>query len=422
MTYVVFPLLVIFLLLVKGFFSGSEIALVNADKIRLQNKSDKGNKGSALVLRLFKKPEVLLGTTLVGTNISTVMLVTFGTTMLIKLFGDVGELYAMLIFTPLLLILGEIVPKSIYQQKSDELAPVIIYPLRAFSLLFFPIIFFFSRTARLVASIIGSKKPEQTVFVIREQLRTMVEMAEGVADIRVFDRMRIAHATRFSRTSVGETMTPLAEVTAISQKRRLSDAIALVHKSGYSRLPVYDENISNIVGVIRLTVWDLLDQKLSGVALSEMIKPALFVPSHELIDELFPILREREDNLAVVVDEYGTAIGIITMGDIIEEVIGRIDSDIERGGVSEKKKISYEKLDEDVYLMDSRISISEINEILGIELQSTKFYTVGGLVAAQLRRLPQEGESIVEQGFRFTVVQATDRTVLKVKVERDKGN
>jgi CBS domain containing-hemolysin-like protein len=419
MIYVVFSLLVVLLLLIKGFFSGSEIALVNADKIRLQNKSNKGHKGSALVLRFFKKPEVLLGTTLVGTNISTVMIVTFGTAMLIKLSGDVGELYATLIFTPLLLILGEIVPKSIYQQKSDVLAPLIVYPLRAFSLLFFPIIFFFSRTARLVASIVGSKKPEQAVFVIREQLRTMVEMAEGAADIRVFDRMRIAHAIRFSKTTVGETMIPLAEVTALSQKRSMDDAIALVRKSGYNRLPVYDGNISNIIGVIRFTVWDLLDQKLSGVSLSEMIKPALYVPSHQLIEELFPVLREREDNLAIVVDEYGTAVGIITMGDIIGEVIGRTDYGIDRGGAADRKTCSYEKLGEDVYLMDSRISTSEINEILGIDLQSTEFFTVGGLVTAQLRRLPKEGESIVEQGFRFTVVQATDRTVLKVRVERD---
>lgn len=420
MTYVVFPILVVILLLVKGFFSGSEIAVVNADKIRLQNKSDTGHKGSALILRLFKKPEVLLGTTLVGTNISTVMLVTLGTAMLIKLFGDVGELYAMLIFTPLLLILGEIVPKSIYQQKSDVLAPVIIYPLRAFSLIFFPIIFFFSRTARLVASIVGSKKPEQTVFVIREQLRTMVEMAEGAADIRIFDRMRIAHAIRFSRTTVGETMIPLAEVTALSQKSSMGDAIALVHKSGYNCLPVYEGNISNIVGVIRLTAWDLLDQKLSSVSLSEKIKPALYVPSHQLIEELFPALRERENNLAVVVDEYGTAVGIITMGDIIGEVIGRFDFNIDRGGAAERITCSYEILDEDVYLMDSRISISEINEILGIELLSTEFYTVGGLVTTQLRHMPHEGESIVEQGYRFTVVQATDRTVLKVRVEREK--
>jgi CBS domain containing-hemolysin-like protein len=214
-------------------------------------------------------------------------------------------------------------------------------------------------------------------------------------------------------------MTPLAEVTAISQKSRMSDAINLVYKSGHSRLPVYEGNISNIVGVIKITAWNLLDKKLSGISLSEMIKPAFYVPSHQLIDELFPVLREREDSLAVVVDEYGTAIGIITMEDIIEEVIGRIDSGIDRGDTAERKICSYEKLEDDVYLMDSRVSISEINEILGIDLPSTEFYTVGGLVTAQLRRLPREGESIVEQGFLFTVVQATDRTVLKVRVERE---
>lgn len=418
MPYIIIPLFIIILLLIKGFFSGSEIALVNTDKIKLRNRADKGHKGSELVLRLFSKPEVLLGTTLVGTNISTVMLVTFGTAMTIKIFGEIGELYAIIIFTPLLLILGEIVPKSIYQQKSDELAPVIIYPLRAFSLMFFPVIFIFSRAARMVASVIGSNKPQQAVFVIREQIRTMVEMAEGAAGVGVFDRKRIAHAIRFSRTTVGETMTPLAEITAIDQSKNISVAIALVHKSGYRRLPVYKENVSNIIGIIKMTPWDLMDQKTSGVSIAGLMKPALYVPASQLIDQLLSVLRDREDHAAVVVDEFGSAVGMITMEDILEQVVGRIDTGIDRGEGVARRISSYEELDEDVYLMDSRLSIAETNEILGIELPSKEFHTVGGFVTSHFRHLPQEGESIVDRGFRFTVIQATDRTIVKIRVER----
>lgn len=144
MTELLFILLgMVVLLLMKGFFSGSEIALVNSDKIKLHHRANQGHKGAKLVLKLFRTPDVLLGTTLVGTNISTVSLTTIGTMMMISHFGENGDLIAFLVFTPLFLIFGEIVPKSVYQQKSDVISPIIVYPLKLFSILFAPVIFVF---------------------------------------------------------------------------------------------------------------------------------------------------------------------------------------------------------------------------------------------------------------------------------------
>ncbi|MGE0821226.1 MAG: CNNM domain-containing protein [Candidatus Binatia bacterium] len=152
------------LLLLKGFFSGSEIALVNADKLRLHHQANQGRKGARLVLSLFRTPEILLGTTLVGTNVCTVAFTTLGTTTLISYVGEPGDLYAFLLFTPLLLLFGEIVPKSVYQQKSTMLAPIIIYPLRACSFLFYPVVFIFSQVARLTARLVGGGKVKQNLF------------------------------------------------------------------------------------------------------------------------------------------------------------------------------------------------------------------------------------------------------------------
>ncbi|MGD8352009.1 MAG: CNNM domain-containing protein, partial [Nitrospirota bacterium] len=273
-----FPLMLI-LLFLKGFFSGSEIALVSADKIKLRSKAERGNKGAAMVLKLFERPEALLTTTLVGTNITTVALVTMGASLMIELLGDKGDFYAVLLLTPLLLILGEIVPKSVYQQKSNDLAPVIVYPLRVFSMVFSPVIFVFSRVARLAALLAGIKRPERTVFVIREQLRTMVEMAEAVPSVGVFDRVRIKHALRFSETTVGEAMTPLAEVVAIERGRSTRDALKLLRRRGFSRLPVYEGNITNIVGIVSFTAWDLSDGSLPEQPLKKHMRPALFVPA-----------------------------------------------------------------------------------------------------------------------------------------------
>ena len=259
-------LLMMFLLLLKGFFSGSEIALVNADKIKLHHRAKQGHRGSQLVLEMFETPDVLLGTTLVGTNIATVCLVTLGTLVMIDAFGGKGDLYAFLLFTPLFLILGEIVPKSIYQQKSDELAPILIYPLRTFSVLFYPIVFVFSRIARLSVRLTGNKS-QNSVFITREQIRSVVDMADRGTNVGAFDRERIKRAMRFADTTVGEAMVPVTDIIALNQNRNTRKAIQLVHRRGYNRLPVYSRNISNIRGIVTLTTWDLLNPELPKKAI-----------------------------------------------------------------------------------------------------------------------------------------------------------
>jgi CBS domain containing-hemolysin-like protein len=410
-------LTMVVLLLLKGFFSGSEIALVNSDKLKMHHKAKQGNRGAQLVLKLFETPDVLLGTTLVGTNIATVILTTLGTLLMIRTFGQLGDLYAVLLFTPLFLVLGEIVPKSVYQQKSNEIAPVIVYPLRVFSFLFYPLVFVFSRIARLCARLVGGGKSDQNVFITREQMRMVVDMADRGANVDVFDRARIKRAIRFADTSVGEAMIPVAEITAINRNRDTRSAITLVRRRGYNRLPVYSRNISNIVGVVTLTTWDLMDQELPDLPLEEIIKPAHYVSPYQTIDQLLPVLRTRDDHMAIVVDEFGSAVGMITMEDILEEVVGEIDVGYDFEEYLPRRKRIFEMLDEETYLMDARLPISEANEVLGASLPAVESHTIGGLMMARLRHIPAEGESIVESGFKFTVVEATDRAVVKLRVE-----
>ena len=418
MDLIVTPLIMLFLLLLKGFFSGSEIALVNSDKIKMHHKAKQGHKGAQLALKMFHTPDVLLGTTLVGTNIATVLLVTLGTLLMIEHFGDRGDLYAFLVYTPVFLIFGEIVPKSVYQQKSDIIAPIIIYPLRAFSVLFYPIIFIFSRVARLAVRLTGGGKLEQNVFITREQIRMVVDMADRSAHVNQFDRERIKRVIRFADTTVGEAMIPVAEITAINQNRSTRKAIVLVRRRGYNRLPVYSGNVSNIIGIVTLSTWDLMDLELPNTPLSDLIKPAYYVSAHQTIDQLLPILRRREDHMAIVVDEFGSATGIITMEDILEEVVGEIDVGYDFEEYLPKRKRSFEVVDDDIYLMDARLPISEANEVLGLGLPAADYHTLGGLVIARLKRIPKVGENIVESGYRFTVAKATERAIVKLRVEQ----
>ena len=408
-------LLMVVLLILKGFFSGSEIAMVNADKVKLNALAGKGHKGSRMVLEEFRSPEMLLGTTLVGTNIATIVLTTVGTLLVIRLVGDSGEWIAFLVFTPLFLVLGEIVPKSVYQHRSTEIAPKAIYVLRVFRVLFFPLVVVFSRLSRLVARVFGGGVLEQNVYMTREWIRSVAEMAERTSTVDAFDQGRIRRVIRFGDTTVGEAMIPIAEVTAINQTKSARRAVAMVRNRGYNRLPVYHRNISNIIGVATITTWDMMDASLLEQPLEDLTKPALYVSPRQTIDQLLPLLRKRDDHMAVVVDEFGSAIGMITMEDIIEEVVGEIDVGYDFDEYSPKKRHQLEEVKPDVYVMDARIPISEAAEVLGVHLSDRDAHTVGGLVTAGLRRIPKIGDSIEKAGFQFIVEEASERAPLTIR-------
>lgn len=423
MHYAIIFFVMLILLLLKGFFSGSELALVNADKLKMTHRANHGHSGAQLVLRLLRTPDLLLTTTLVGTNLSTITLTTLGTLLMIEMVGGrYGDLVAFLIYTPIFLILGEIVPKSVYQQKSDVIAPLVVYPLRFCYFAFFPAVFVFSRVARFAAWLSGGAPGGPGLFITREQIRSVIEMAERGANVDHFDRLRIRRAIRFAETTVGEAMVPIAEVVAVSNRSKTTEVVNRIRKHGYNRLPVFEGNISNVVGVITLTTWDLMDVEVAERPLADLVRPAHFVTQYETIDELLPALKSREDHMAIVVGEYGSAIGLITMEDIIEEVVGDIDVGYEFEEYSQRKQRQYRLLDPDAekYEMDARLPISELNDLLGLALPTTQFHTVAGLVIARLRHLPRPGDEILESGFRFRVEKLNGPMMTRIVVERDR--
>ncbi len=411
-------ILMVLLLLLKGFFSGSEIALVNSDKIKLRHRAKHGHKGSQLAFRLLKSPDVLLSSTLVGTNIATVALATVGTMLMFELVGEDGDLWAFLIYTPFFLILGEIVPKSVYQQKSDTLTPIIVQPLLWTSRLFYPVVFVFSRIARLAVRLVGAGKVDQSISVTREQVNVMIEMAEHTSAMRAFDKGSVRRVMRFAETTVAEAMIPLVEVTTIPVDESTSEAVGLVRKRGYNRLPVFEGHSSNITGIVTLTTWDLLDPSLLDKPLTTFLNDPLYVTQLQTIDKLLPILRQRPDHMAIVVDEFGAASGMITMEDIVEEVVGEIDVGYDFDEYLPRRRHTVDALEEEHWLVDARLPIAELNELLGLRIPSQEFHTVGGMVMVRLRRIPQTGDAIDEAGFLFTVTEATARTIEKVSIER----
>ncbi len=411
-------LIILFFLLLKGFFSGSEIAVVNADKFKLRHQAKTGNRGAALLLKMFHTPDVILGTTLVGTNLATVIISTLGALMAIQLFGDAGDFISVLILTPFLLIFGEIVPKSIFQQKADTIAPTIIFILRFFSYLFYPVIFIFSRVARFATRLVGGASARHGLFITREELSVLLDVSEAGGPGSPLDRRSIRRIIRFADTTVGQAMIPLADVVGFNENRDMKEAVRLVLKHGFNRLPVYRGNITNVTGVLTLTTWDLLDTHIEERPIREFIHPPLFLSPQQTIDQTLPLLQAREDHMGIVVDEFGSAIGILTMEDVFEEVVGDIDVGYDFDEYQSKRQYYIDAEGENSFIMNGRAPISEVNDQLHIKLPVGEAHTIAGLIIARLRHLPKVGEAIEEEGFRFSVLEADEKTVRKVRAER----
>ncbi len=280
--WIALPIMLV-LLLLKGFFSGSEIALVNADKVKLRYRAKQGDKGAQKVLHAFRYPDKLLSITLIGTNLATISLTTIGTMLMINLFGESGDLIAFFVFTPLLLIFGEIVPKSVMQQVADKVTPIIIHPLKWFGTLVYPIVWCFSKVARFAAKLAGSKN-SSGLFLSREQLTTIVDMAEQSHSLKAFEQGSISRIIRFADTTAAEAMVPMNEVFGINADYPMSEALVRARSSGKTRLPVYNETASNVTAIALIEPWDLMDPNIENRNLEEFTSEPLFLSPFQSIE------------------------------------------------------------------------------------------------------------------------------------------
>ena len=407
----------IFLLLAKGFFSGSEIALISSDKLKLRSKADHGDKRARTVLNLFKKPESLLATTLIGTNVCTMLLAIFFTALMIRLLGTGGDLYATVLLTPIMLILGEIVPKSIFQQRADVVAPTVARPLAVFKTLLMPVVLTLGWIGRQIAQRFVPQGAMPSPFVTRRRLRLMLEGSENISAPQTLDRDRIQRAIQLSDMTVGEAMIPLAKVIGAPSTVAMSELAKLSRDTGHRRIPLYDGNISNIVAIACWTIFDELEPGFADKSVAEFTIDAHFASSIQRLDELLPILLNRSDHMAIAVDEFGTAVGIVTVDDLTTLLLGTAARRAYPRHRRQQQTAIEEQQEGDEILLDASTPLAEIGELLDIGLPTREFHTVGGLLTSRLRRIPAVGDTLDEAGYRFTVVEATNRAPLRIRVE-----
>ncbi len=396
-------------LALEGFFSGSELALVSADKLKLAHRATRGDRGAKMAMTLAHRPEWFFTATLLGQNLFIVansILITF---FIVDVFGMKYEFFGLLL-SPLILIFGEAVPKSLFQQWADRLAPLVSPIVLIFSYLFFPVVWPLSKlTLLLMGGVKGSLLTGHEVT--RESLELLLSESEVPRELSPVFKQSLLKILGFAKKATHEIMTPLIEVFSLRDSTSVREAIATCREEGYSSVPIFQKRAYNIVGVVAF--FGLLFVKDLKAPLSESMEPPLYVPPHMGVKDLFLLFRDRQKNFAVVVDEYGVAMGVVTLEDILEEVVGEIQDEYD------EEKVTWKKIGGSRFQFSGRVKIDEINEKLLWNLPKGSSETLNGFLLAQFGHIPQSGEVLHFGNLTFLIKTATPRSIEEVLVEVD---
>jgi CBS domain containing-hemolysin-like protein len=404
------PILIMVLCLAsEAFFSGSEIGIVSADRMKLRHEAAQGSRGARLALTMLEKPEWLLSTTLVGTNISVVLNTTMATALMIHLFGEQHAWLAIVVVAPLIWIFGEIVAKAVFQQRADALTPKVIFVLRGASYLFLPILTVFSVLTRFLTKMLGGGEIRNP-FTLREEIAIMMDMSSVEGDIPPIERRMIRRVFNFGETTAADIMVPLIDVVGVEQDEACGGARSLAVKHAHKRLPVYDERIDRIVGA--LNVLDLL-QEDSNKPIKPYVCQAHFVPGSISIEDLLSDFRGGAGIMAVVVDEFGGAEGIVMLEDILEVIVGELEDEFD---ARETSGAWVRKLGERHYLASARLQLARLKDEIGIELPTGEYETLAGFLLDFGASIPRPGKVIRHEGISFTVERATPQAIHEVRI------
>lgn len=396
------------LLLAEAFFALAEIALVSANPRRLKRRAAEGHRGAAFALRLLKTPERVVATCLLGANLAEISNTVLVTALLLAWLGPRGEVVAAVALPPLILLLAEITPKSIGRQHPNRLAQRVGLPLWVASWVLAPLTLVFAGASRLFLRLTGARRRAGLPFITREDLRLVVATGGPEVDLKRGERRIIHRILRFSQRRAREVMVPLVKVAAIPDTLTVAQALEEFRTSPFSRLPVYHRRIDNIIGVLH--GFDLLGEPPSERPIRPLIRPASYVPEIKKIDGLLTEMQRRGIHLAVVVDEYGGAVGIVTLEDLLEEIVGEIADEFDQ----ESSPLT--RVAENRYLIDARMEISALNETLNLNLPLGDYETLAGFLIAQSGDLPRPGQVVEWGGLRFIIRRAEPRAVREVEL------
>ena len=408
-------LLVALLILIalSAYFSATETAYSSCNKIRLKSMETQGNKRATRVLRQLESYDKVISTVLVGNNIVNITMTTLATLFFVEILtstkaADFAPTISTIVMTVLVLIFGEITPKTLAKENAEGFACGVSGTVAIIMIILYPINWLFSVWRKFV-SLIFKKKKEQTYT--EDELITIVETAEEEGGIKQHESQLIRSAIEFEDLDVDDIMVPRVNVVAIEEGTALDDINEMFASSGFSRLPVYAKTVDSIIGVLHeKDFYQLLRE--GGSDIHEKISPCICVSLNMKISKVLRMLQKAKVHLAIVVDEFGGTAGIVTLEDILEELVGEIWDE------HDEVEVLYKKIDDNTFLVQGNENLDDMFEELGVETREEFDSTsVGGWVTEQMEKIPVAGESFAFENLDIVVTKANARRVLEVKVK-----
>jgi len=398
----------------SAFFSSSEIAMFSLASHRLDKLVEDGEPGAELVKQLKDDPHRLLVTILVGNNLVNIAMTSISTGLL-ALYYTQGQAVALstLGITAVVLLFGESAPKSYAVENTESWALTIARPLKLAEYVLLPLIVFFDYLTRQINRITGGGSAIETSYVTRDEIQDMIETGEREGVIEEDEREMLQRIFRFNNTIAKEVMTPRLDVTAIDAESTVEQAIETCVQSGHARIPVYEGSLDNVIGIVNIRdlVRDLNYGESADLELDDLIQPTLHVPESKNIDDLLREMRTDRLRIGIVIDEFGTTEGIVSVEDMIEEIVG----EILEGGEDEPIEI----VDDDTLVAQGEVNIDAVNEALDIDLpEGEEFETIAGFVFNRAGRLVEAGESLAYDGVEITVESVENTRITAARVHR----
>jgi Putative Mg2+ and Co2+ transporter CorB len=403
-------LALIILLCLSAFFSAAETAMMSISKIRLRHLVEEKVKGADKVQKLVENPSKLLGTILVGNNIANIVSSSLATAIAINYFKQGGVAIATAVISVIVIIFVEITPKSIAAQNSEKLSLKVVDFVSFFIIVFKPVVFITTYIANGIIILFGGKSNKNHPYITEDELKTIVDVSEEEGVLEVEEKEMIYNVFEFGDLQVKDVMIQRVDISAINIESTYEETLETIKTEQFSRIPVYKENIDNIVGL--LNVKDLLMQSHESeeFSLEKYMRAPFFTFEFKKITDLFRDMKKEKNHMAIVLDEYGGTVGIVTIEDLIEEIVGDISDEYDE----DENEIDVVK--EDEYIVSGSVKLDEINDLIGTSIESEEFDSVGGFIIGQLGRLPESLEEIKYNNVTFKIEDIDKNRIKKVRI------
>ena len=403
--------LLIVLLLGSGFFSASETSLMSLSKIRIRYMEEEGVKGAKLVSSLIEKSSDLLSSILVGNNVVNIAATSVSTSLFINIFGDGGVAIATAVMTVLVLIFGEITPKTIAANSPEKIAVIVSKPISIIMKITKPIVWVFNLLTGIIFKIMGIENDGVKPFITEEELKAMVNVSHEEGVLEIEEREIINNVFQFGDMQAKEAMIQRLDMVAVNIEDSYDEIIELFKSEKLSRLPVYQESIDDIVGILNIKdIIFLSDEEIKNFNIKNYVREAFFTYEFKKITQLLEEMKKEKSQMAIVVDEYGGTAGLLTIEDLVEVIVGDIDDEYDE----EEEEIV--KVSDNEYLVEGSTKISDVNEQIGINFESDEFDSIGGFIIGYLKRIPEENELIEVGNVKFSVESIDKNRINKIRI------